>query len=195
MIPADAEKPADPRREKKLPQQLLSSDLAYVIAATTVPMASDDPDSILNTATDCRQQLQYVGELAYLRGDFQRVMRCFSETEGGEAARLRACPTAIAAAISTGDYSTYKEFPGRRRYCGCRCRTCACRHGCKLCRSQYGARVVKSGRFFRPPTLDKAILTLSQGNVLQLHGAARIHACRGGDRALLLRIERGNSDA
>lgn len=117
MIPHDAEKPADLRREAKPLQYSLSADLADVIAATTVPMPDDDPDSILDAVTDRRLQLQYEGELAYLRGDFQRVMRCFSETEGDDAAKLRACPMAIAAAISMGDYSAYTQVDAYLRRC------------------------------------------------------------------------------
>jgi len=110
MIPADAQKPADSRREAKPPQYSLAADLAAVIAATTVPMPGADPDSILHTVTERRLQLQYEGELAYLRGDFARVIRCFCETEGDDAARLRACPLTIAAAVSLGDYRTYTQI-------------------------------------------------------------------------------------
>ncbi len=109
MIPLDAEKPSDPRRETAL-QKTLSSDLADLIAATTAPLPRDDPDAVLNTVSAERQRLQYEGELYYLRGDFQRTLRCFRKTEGDDAARLRACPIAVAAAISMGDYAAYKEI-------------------------------------------------------------------------------------
>jgi len=111
LIPEHAERPSDKRRREQAPlQKTLSSDLFDIIAATTIPMPIDDPDSILNIVTDRRLQLQYEGELAYLRGDFQRVLHCFSETEGHDAAKLRACPVAIAAAISMGDYRAYTEI-------------------------------------------------------------------------------------
>lgn len=110
MIPENAEKPPDPRREEKLPQNTLSSDLARVIAATTVPMPDGNPDAVLDTVREERLRLQFEGELAYLRGDFRRTMRCFQKTEGDDTARLRACPAAIAAAISLGDYRTYTEI-------------------------------------------------------------------------------------
>jgi hypothetical protein len=110
MIPNDAEKPIDPRREKKLSQQSLSSDLSYVIAATTVPMPDKNPDAIFDIVSDRKLQLQYKGELAYLKGDFKKTMRCFITTEGDDAARLRSCPVAIAAAISLGDYRAYTEI-------------------------------------------------------------------------------------
>lgn len=110
MIPADAEKPLDLRKEKCLPQKSLSADLAAVIAATTVPMPDHRPDAILDTLKEERLRLQYEGELAYLRGDFKRTMYCFHKTEGDDAARLRASLMAVAAAISLGDYRRYMEI-------------------------------------------------------------------------------------
>jgi DNA-binding CsgD family transcriptional regulator len=117
MIPEYAEKPIDLRREKKLPQKSLSSDLLYVLASTTIPMPGDNPDEILDTMGEERLRLEYEAELAYLRSDFQRTMRCFAKTEGDEAARLRACPVAIAAAISMGDYRAYTEIDVYLRGC------------------------------------------------------------------------------
>ena len=110
MIPADAEKPIDSRRRKKPPQESLSSDLSYLIASTTVPMTRNNPDVILDIVSEKRLRLQYEGELAYLRGDFCRAIDCFHSTKDDDAARLRACPLAIAAAISLGDYETYTEI-------------------------------------------------------------------------------------
>jgi DNA-binding CsgD family transcriptional regulator len=111
LIPEHAERPADKRyREKKLAQQSLSSDFAQLLSATAVPMPIHNPDAILDTVRDERLALPYEAELAYLRGDFQRTMLCYKRTEGDDAARLRACPITIAAAISLGDYRTYTEI-------------------------------------------------------------------------------------
>lgn len=110
MIPGDAVKPGDPRRGRRCPEQLLSSDLASVIAATTMPMPAHNPDAILESIDQERLRLQYEGELAYLRGDFARTMRCYKRTEGDDAARLRASPVAVAAAISLGDARAYAEI-------------------------------------------------------------------------------------
>ncbi|MFZ7131374.1 MAG: helix-turn-helix transcriptional regulator [Eubacteriales bacterium] len=109
MIPHDAKKPID-LRKKNLSQKMLSSDLYNVIAVTTAPMPKENPDTILDTLGKERLYLQYEGELAYLRGDFARTICCFRKTVGDDAARLRACPVAIAAAISLGDYSIYMEI-------------------------------------------------------------------------------------
>ncbi len=110
MIPDDAEKPADPRKEKKLPGQSLSSKLAHLIEATSAPMPNDNPDDILNSVKEEKLRLQYECELAYLRGDFAHTMRCYEKTEGDEAAKLRASLAAVAAAISLGDYPAYLEI-------------------------------------------------------------------------------------
>jgi DNA-binding CsgD family transcriptional regulator len=122
MIPDEAEKPIDPRREKNLPGKSLSADLSYVIAATTTPMPGNNPDAILDTVGEDRLYLQYEGELAYLRGDFARTIRCFQKTEGDDAARLRACPVAVAAAISLGDYQAYTEIDAYLKSCVEKCK-------------------------------------------------------------------------
>lgn len=110
MIPGDAKKPSDPRREKKPPGQSLSSRLAYVMEATSIPMPTHNPDAILDMVKDEKVRLQYEAELAYLRGDFERTMSCYYKTQGDEGARLRASLTAVAAAISLGDYPVYLKI-------------------------------------------------------------------------------------
>lgn len=110
MIPADAEKPADPRVEKKLPKQSLADELFYVIDSTTIPMPRNNPDAILDAIEDEQLRIQYELELLYLRGDFERALNCFQKTEGDDAVRLRACYMAIAASISLGNYKVYTEI-------------------------------------------------------------------------------------
>jgi len=111
VIPADAEKPGDPRFEKdQLPQKSLSAELAEVVTATTLPMPRSNPDAILDTVKEERMRLHYESELAYLQGDFEQVKTLFQKTEGDDASRLRGCSLAIAAAISTGDYPFYMDI-------------------------------------------------------------------------------------
>lgn len=110
MIPDGAEKPVDLRKEKKPPRPSLSSELAHIIEATSVPMPTHNPDAILKIVKEEKPRLQYEGELAYLRGDFARTMHCYDKTEGDEAARLRASLSAVAAAISRGDYPAYLKI-------------------------------------------------------------------------------------
>lgn len=110
MIPANAEKPSDPRRRRDLTNQALSSDLIRLIEATSLPMPGNDPDSILGRVKDERAALQYKAEIAYLRGDFVTAYGCYQATEGDPAARLRASLVGIAALVSLGDYSAYREL-------------------------------------------------------------------------------------
>jgi len=110
MIPSDAVKPADLRREKKLSEQSLSFQLAHMIEATSISMPTHDPDAIFNIVKEEKPRLQYEADLAYLRGDFAYTMRCYNKTEGNEAARLRASLAAVAAAISLGDYPAYLKI-------------------------------------------------------------------------------------
>ncbi|OQB24947.1 MAG: hypothetical protein BWY11_00770 [Firmicutes bacterium ADurb.Bin182] len=110
MLPADAEKPADFRKKKQLTKINKKDELAFVIAATTIPMPRENPDEILKKVKAERLRLIYEAELSYLRGDFARAMDCYHETAHDNAARLRACPLAIATAISIGDYREYTEI-------------------------------------------------------------------------------------
>lgn len=117
MIPDDAEKPLDPRRERGLSWQLMSSDIGQVIEATSVPMPSNNPDLIFKLVKDERVRLQYEAEIAYLRGDFARVVRCYKKTEGDEASKLRASLVVVAAVISLGDYQAYTEIEANLKSC------------------------------------------------------------------------------
>jgi len=70
----------------------------------------------LETA-DERARLQYEADLAYLRGDFAHVLRCYEQTEGNIADRARASLVAIAAAISLGDYRKYAMIEAQLKSC------------------------------------------------------------------------------
>jgi len=95
---------------KKQPSQnSLSSDLAKVIALSTPPFPHENPDAVLDDITDKNFRLLVVGYLAYLRGDYERVKQCHREIDN-DAVKLRACPTAIAVAMSTGDYLLFQEI-------------------------------------------------------------------------------------
>jgi len=110
LIPGDAQKPCDARREKKTPHYDLASDLADIIDATTAPWPRENPYKILDTIQEERIRLHYEDELIYLKGDFELVKSYFYKTDGDDASRLRACPGAIASAISMGDYPFYLEI-------------------------------------------------------------------------------------
>ena len=86
MIPHDAEKPADPRKGTDPRERTFSFELAQLIEATSMPMPHYHPDAVLGMAKDERQRRQYEAEIAYLRGDFARVMSCYQKTAGDAAA-------------------------------------------------------------------------------------------------------------
>jgi len=113
MIPADAEKPGDPRRCRggnppPAPQKSLSADLAGVIAATSFSMPRDNPEAIMDYINDERIRLLYQGFFAYMRGDFERVKQNFLMLKSDDAAKLRACSIVISAAVNTGDYQFFE---------------------------------------------------------------------------------------
>ena len=117
MIPADAEKPVDPRRKKNPPPSMLSTDLTCLLASTAAPLPAHDPDAILDTVSGERERRQYEAELAYLRGDFARTLACFYQNAGDDAAMLHSCMVAIAAAISAGDYRAYTQIDAYLKNC------------------------------------------------------------------------------
>jgi len=110
MIPADAAKPADPRREQKSPENSLSSELARISKAVRVSVPRINPDRVMETASEERFRLIYEIAFTYARGDFERAICCYHELEGDDAAKLCACTIAIGAAISTGDYPLFIEI-------------------------------------------------------------------------------------
>ena len=109
MIPANAEKPNDPRFEKETPPSVFLSDLEQLIPAVYTFVPQNDPFSIMNTITEKRLKLIHEGGFAYICGDFARTIKCYKQNEGDDAAKLCSSTLAIAAAISMGDYPFYLE--------------------------------------------------------------------------------------
>ena len=107
VLPADSTRPGDPRFAPE-PEHPLPSDFAAILAATTKPAPRDNPDAFIANIKDERARRQYEADMAYIRGGFERTLHCFRQTEGDDAARLRAASTAIAAAISLGDYHFFQ---------------------------------------------------------------------------------------
>lgn len=107
MIPVDAKKPQDLRWRKKNSKISFSEELRYFIEETTLPMPTKDPDTMLDRNMNERVALYYEYELAYMRGDFDKVLRGFLKVEGDDVVKLRSSHIAIAAAISLGDYDSY----------------------------------------------------------------------------------------
>jgi DNA-binding CsgD family transcriptional regulator len=110
MIPDDAEKPVDLRRERETPQNFLSAGLSHVLSAGRISMSRDTPYRLINAVSEERLRRMHESVLAYARGDFARPIECYKQNDGDAAARLVASSLAIAAAISTGDYPFFTEL-------------------------------------------------------------------------------------
>jgi len=107
LIPADAEKPGDPRREKG-PLYSLSADFDYIIMGTCAPAPHDDPDAVLENEE--RLRLPQMFDRSYLYGDFEYIKSRYQTIKGDDAVKLRASGAAISAAISTGDYPFFLKM-------------------------------------------------------------------------------------
>jgi DNA-binding CsgD family transcriptional regulator len=125
MIPVDAEKPGDLRREKNsaqnplcsktssfpIPQECdLSSGLASCLEIAARPLWGHAPDAGMQTASGERQRVIPEMWLAYLRGDFARVKRCFLEIKRDDALKLCMCQVTTSTAISLGDLPFFTEI-------------------------------------------------------------------------------------
>lgn len=110
MIPIGAEKPSKARGTGRVRERQAPVSMSEVLRITTLPMPGDRPDSILDEIREPWARCQYEAELAYLRGDFSRVMDCVRAINENDTVRIRASLVAVAAAISLGDYRAYSEI-------------------------------------------------------------------------------------
>ena len=110
IIPADAEKPGDPRFAEKSLEKPVADELVYFVEAFAASVLPDHPDAALDAIADERVRLLQESVLAYLRGDYEKTIQCFQKTKNDDSARLAASSITIAAAISTGDYNLYSEI-------------------------------------------------------------------------------------
>ena len=113
LIPVDAKRPVDKRRKGQVlhkSKRSIADDLSYVLTATNQPMPSDNPDAILSMLEEERLRRIRQADLAYLRGDFAQTIAYYRKIGHDDAVRIRACPLAIASAISLGDYHAYTEI-------------------------------------------------------------------------------------
>ena len=104
LLPSTLPRPIDRRRTGSRTRYLGCGTVA-----SSVPMPKDDPDSVLGTfRTECVRR-QYEGEIAYLRGDFERALRCFSDSKITDSTYLCAALVTMAAAVSTGNSDIYQQ--------------------------------------------------------------------------------------
>ena len=110
MIPADAKKPDDPRRERKTSRGVPSPYLSCCLLSYVIPMPVDDPDAVLKTLPDDKQRAQYAAELSYYRGDFDAVKRYYETVSEDDSTYLCAAAIAIVTAMCTGDYALFSRI-------------------------------------------------------------------------------------
>ena len=114
MIPADAPKPDDPRRERKKAREAKTADaaapaaetetlrprrLGYGLLSVIIPMPRRDADAVLPLLKETALRREYEMELAYLRGNYELAARRFGETQPEEPTRFCAAMLTMLACI------------------------------------------------------------------------------------------------
>lgn len=111
LIPADAEKPIDPRIARKL-----GRDRPQYTFFTSTPLPKGDPDAAPETLPARYRDLA-AADTAYRRGDTEPAKEYWRRTDRWDETKLSAASLATAAAISSGDYALYYEIDGYLRGC------------------------------------------------------------------------------
>lgn len=124
MIPADAPKPDDPRRERKkalepkpetVPEAaeeapappVRPNRLAYGLLSVIIPMPRRNPDAVPPMLKETTLRREYEVELAYMRGNYELASRRFSETLPDAPTRFCACMLSLLSAIHLNDSELY----------------------------------------------------------------------------------------
>ena len=102
LIPAQAEKPLDPRIARK-------HGKGNAFYLTTVPLPKSDPDAALR-ALSGRYRALAAADIAYRRGDTEPAKAYWRKAGRRDETKLSATSLATAAAISSGDYALYDEI-------------------------------------------------------------------------------------
>jgi len=107
-IPFEAKKPTDPRKQRlqeppsyAYPPCRVMSGIIPLPGASLQNLSPSEADKIQRQQLDC--------EMAYVRGDFEKVKNLFADAEEDSPSKFYASSLAIAAAISTGDYDFYNK--------------------------------------------------------------------------------------
>lgn len=105
LIPADAEKPTDPRRAKEK-GEITQPRYSYICM---FPMPKGNPEAALLTIPEEYKSL-FRADLAYRRGDPKPAMDAWHNTKDDSPAKLTSAVLGITAAISAGNYTLYDEI-------------------------------------------------------------------------------------
>ena len=123
MIPVDAPKPDDPRRERKKAQAptpaaspetaeasappMRPNRLAYGLLSVIIPMPRRNADAVPPLLKEPALRREYEVELAYMRGNYELASRRFSETLPDDPTRFCACMVSLLSAIHLNDSGLY----------------------------------------------------------------------------------------
>ena len=123
MIPVDAPKPDDPRRERKKAQEpthaaspetaeasappMRPNRLAYGLLSVIIPMPRRNADAVPPMLKEPALRREYEVELAYMRGNYELASRRFSETLPDDPTRFCACMVSLLSAIHLNDSGLY----------------------------------------------------------------------------------------
>ena len=108
LIPATAAKPFAPRKQSRKEPQTRDYPSCKVMTSI-MPLSGAGLRSLLSSDAGEIQRRQLDCEMAYVRGDFEKVKTLFAEAEEDSPSKFYASSLAIAAAISTGDYGFYNK--------------------------------------------------------------------------------------
>jgi DNA-binding CsgD family transcriptional regulator len=95
---------------KEAYKNTLSTELAYFIAGVNKPVRRGDIQSSIEAIQNTRLRVICSIIDFYIRGDYEQAKKIFLENKRDEALKICVSPTAIATAISTGDYTLFKEI-------------------------------------------------------------------------------------
>lgn len=123
MIPVDAPKPDDPRRERKKAREpaaetapeaaeapavpIRPNRLAYGLLSVIIPMPRRNADAVPPMLKEPALRREYEAELAYMRGNYELASRRFSETLPDDPTRFCACMLSLFSAIHLNDPGLY----------------------------------------------------------------------------------------
>mgnify|MGYP002732308126 CR=1 FL=1 len=110
LLPADAEKPYDLRKQSRPEKK------SRWLLATSTALPKGRPDAALENVPPAYHALA-VADLEFRRGNTAPILTLWRQSELTDENRLSYASLAIAAAISAGDYSLYYEIESYLRRC------------------------------------------------------------------------------
>jgi excisionase family DNA binding protein len=101
LIPMGSKKPRDPRKERRIVQEKKYIFYSFAPISKSDHSLEEQPEELQPLAS---------AYYAYYRGEYEPAKRCWRETPRGADTKLTAASLAMAAAMSTGDYTLYDEI-------------------------------------------------------------------------------------